>query len=118
MDIDTITKPTKLKFKDTHNQRIFSEIRRFLHESGIVIQPNSGLMIPFDQKTSMVIAALTKVHESVVPQYCAEIWMEYKQHTADLSAVQKEFKSILIFFKRHYFGKFLELGLVDQVLLD
>ncbi|QOL19603.1 hypothetical protein [Candidatus Bodocaedibacter vickermanii] len=118
LDVAANIKPTKLKFKDTHNQRMFSEIRRFFHESGIVIEPNSGLMIPFDQKTSMVIAALTKVHESMVPHYCAEIWMDYKQNSVDISRVQKEFKSILIFFKRHYFGKFLELGLVDQVLVD
>lgn len=117
-DVDTKIKPPKLKFTHENNQRMFSEIRRFLHESGIVIEPNSGLMIPFDQKTSMVIAALTKVHETMVPQYCAGTWMEFKQHSADLSAIQKEFKSILIFFKRHYFGKFLELGLVDQVLVD
>lgn len=118
LDVDTKLKLTKLSFKDEHNRQMFSEVRRFLHESGIVIEPNSGLMIPFDQKTSMVIAALTKVHESLVPQYCAEVWIEYKQHNVDLSAVQKEFKSILIFVKQHYFGKFLELGLIDQVLVD
>jgi hypothetical protein len=118
LDVDTNIKPPKLKFKDVRNQEMFSEIRRFLQESGIVIEPNSGLMIPFDQKTSMVIAALTKLHESLVPQYCAEIWMEYTQQDVDLAQVQKEFKSILIFFKRHYVGKFLELCLIDQVLVD
>jgi hypothetical protein len=118
LKIDTPIQPSKINFKDAHNQRMFSEVRRFLHESGIVIDPNSGLMIPFDQKTSMVIAALTKLHESFVPNYCAEIWMESSQQEGDLAQVQKEFKSILIFFKRHYFGKFLELGLIDQVLVD
>lgn len=118
LDIDTRIKPTKLKFKDAQNQQMFSEVRRFFSESGIVIHPITGLVIPFDQKTSMVIAALTKVHESFVPQYCAEIWMDFKHQVADLPKVQKEFKSILIFFKRHYFGKFLELGLLDQVLVD
>jgi hypothetical protein len=67
----------------------------------------------------MVIAALTKLHESFVPHYCAEIWMQSSsQQDGALAQVQKEFKSILIFFKRHYFGKFLELGLIDQVLVD
>jgi hypothetical protein len=117
-NIDTRTKPSKLQFCHAHNQRMFSDVRRFFKEGGIVINPNSGLIIPFDQKTSMVIAAFTKVHETMVPAYCAQTWLEYNKDNIDLIVVQKEFKSILIFFKQHYFGKFLELGLVDQVLVE
>jgi len=117
-NIDTRTKPSKLQFCHAHNQRMFSDVRRFFKEGGIVINPNSGLIIPFDQKTSMVIAAFTKVHETMVPAYCAQTWLEYNKDNIDLIVVQKEFKSILIFFKQHYFGKFLELGLVDRVLVE
>jgi hypothetical protein len=117
-NIDTRIKPAKLRFCHGVNQNMFSDMRRFFKEGGIVIEPSSGLIIPFDQKTSMVIAAFTKVHETLVPAYCAQMWAEYYNDSIDLPAVQKEFKSILIFFKQHYFGKFLELGLVDQVLVE
>lgn len=108
----------KLKFSHGHNQMMFSDIRRFFTENGVIVEPKSNMLIPFDQKTSMVIAALTKVHESLVPIYCAEIWAEHMQDSIELPKVQKEFKSILMFFKQHYFGKFLELGLVDRVLVE
>jgi hypothetical protein len=107
----------KLKFKHKCNQSMFSDIRRFYKEIGILIHPESSLIIPFDQKTSMIITALTKVQENLAPQYCAEIWKEYMQKDIDINKVQKEFYSILLFFKRHYLGKFLELDLLDQVLV-
>lgn len=116
--IDTRIKPNKLRFCHACNQSMFLDVRRFFNEEGKVIEPQSGLIIPFDQKTSMVIAAFTKVHETMVPAYCAETWLEYNDKHIDLVTVQKEFKSILMFFKQHYFGKFLELGLVDQVLVE
>lgn len=116
--MDTPVKPSKLHFRYRPNQTMFSDMRLFFKEGGSVIEPISGLITPFDQKTSMVIAAFTKVHETMVPAYCAQAWLEHYSDTVDLLAVQKEFKSILIFFKQHYFGKFLELGLVDQVLVE
>lgn len=109
---------TKLNFLHVENKNMFSDVRKFYTEIGVVIDSESGLIIPFDQKTSMVIAAWTKVHEKLVPQYCAEIWKEFSQENIEITAIQKEFHSIFLFFKRHYFGKFLELGLLDQVLVD
>lgn len=108
----------KIKFKHLENQEMFSDINRFYTEMGIVIHPESGLLIPFDQKTSMVIAAFTKVHEALVPRYCTEVWATYMGENLDISGAEKEFRSILLFFKRHYLGKFLELGLLDQVLVE
>jgi len=108
----------KIKFKHLENQEMFSDPKRFYTEMGIVMYHKAGMLIPFDQKTSMVIAAFTKVHESLVPQYCAEIWAGYIIENIDMVAVEKEFRSILLFFKRHYLGKFLELGLLDQVLVE
>lgn len=108
----------KIKFICPINQNMFSDIRRFLNEKGVVIHKNLSLIIPFDSKTSMIIAALTKIHENLVPQYCAEVWAEKSLENMDIQAIQKEFRSILLFFKRHYLGKFLELSLVDQVLVE
>lgn len=109
---------SKLKFVHVENKNMFNDVKKFYTEMGVVIHSESALVIPFDQKTSMVIAAWTKVHEKLVPQYCAEIWKELAQESVEISNIQKEFHSILLFFKRHYFGKFLELGLLDQVLVD
>lgn len=116
-DIDKNIKPTKLHFCFSDNQEMFSDIRRFLNEPGVIVEPISGLLIPFDQKMSMLISALTKVHESMAPQYCAEILTEHLQGQTDKVIIHKEFKSMLIFFKQHYLVKFLELGLIDQVLV-
>lgn len=109
---------TKLKFRSKENQLMFSNIKRFYTELGIVTHPESGLMIPFDQKTSMIISALTKLNDELAPQYCAEIWAEHSAVNVNITHVQKEFRSIALFFKHHYVGKFLELGVLDQVLVE
>lgn len=108
----------KIRFKHVENQEMFSDIKRFFTERGIIIHPESGIFIPFDQKTSMIITALTKVNEALVPRYCAEIWATHMNEGIDMVLIEKEFRSILLFFKRHYLGKFLELGLLDQVLVE
>lgn len=115
---DTPNKPSKLHFCSVVNQEMFADIRRFLHEGSVVIEPVSGVLIPFDQKMSMIISAMTKVHESMVPQYCADVVSEHLQDQPDKGMIHKEFKSLLIFFKNHYLVKFLELGLVDRVLVE
>lgn len=115
---DITTKPSKLQFCFRDNREMFSDIRRFLKEGSVVIEPISGLLIPFDQKMSMLISALTKVHEAMAPQYCVDVVSEYLQDYPDKGIIHKEFKSLLIFFKRHYLVKFLELGLVDRVLVE
>ena len=112
------TKPAKLHFCFSDNREMFSDIRRFWNEGGVVVEPVSGLLIPFDQKMSMLISALTKVHEAMAPQYCVDVVSEYLQDLPDKGIIHKQFKSLLIFFKRHYLVKFLELGLVDRVLVE
>ncbi len=112
-----LNKIGKLRFVHAENTARFSNIRSFITNIGVVVVPGKGMAIPFDQKTSAVMVALTKVHESFVPQYCAEAWKDYDD-SLDLEVIKQEFKSVLRFFKCHYLGKFLALGLLDQVLVE
>lgn len=103
----------KVNFCHHDNQQMFSDVGRFCHELGVIIHPESGMVIPFDQKTSMVMAALTKVHESLAPQYCAEVWAEHTHEKGDIAEATKEFRSVYLFFKRHYVRKLIELGIIE-----
>lgn len=110
-------KEYKLKFKHVMNQNMFSDMYKFFNESGVVIDPETHLVIPFDQRMCMVMAALTKVSVSFVAQYCAEAWCKKYEEDVKIQSITAEFKSILLRFKKHYFVKFLELNLIDQVLV-
>lgn len=107
----------KIRFLHAGNAARFANVEAFVHTTGSIAIDGCGMVIPFDQKTSAVMAALTKVHESMVAEYCADIWVR-ADTSLDMDALVKEFKFVLGFFRRHYLGKFLAMGIVDRVLVD
>lgn len=112
-----LSKNYKIKFKHAANQDMFSDVYKFLNESGVITDFSTRLLVPFDSKMSMLFSALTKVVSSIAPQYCAEIWCKNFGAESEINKVAAEFQAILLRFQKYYLVKFLELDLVDQVLV-
>lgn len=114
---DQLLKNYKLKFKDVTNQNMFSDVYKFFHQQGVLVDKSTRLLIPFDSPMCMIMTGLTKVSSNLVAQYCAETWCEKYSEKIDISKVIAEFRSKLLKFEKHYLVKFLELNIADQVLV-